>query len=76
MSDQSAITTSRLSTELTDAPSVEPLLQVTVVPEFVQVYQVVPALTSLILIELPPTGATFSVKVSESMVPGLVVFRL
>ena len=70
------MTASRLVVELTDTPSDEPLLQVTAVPALVQVYQVLPAATSLILIVLPATGAESSVKVTESILVGVMAFRL
>ena len=47
-------------------------MQVTAVVTFEQVYQVEPAATSLILIVLPATGAELSVKVTESMVVGVL----
>jgi hypothetical protein len=58
-----------LSTVETEAPVV---VQVTVVVVLVQLYHVEPAATSLILMVLPTTGAELSVKVTESIVVGVL----
>jgi len=50
--------------------------QVRVTPTSVHVYHVVPAATSLIFMVEPATGAVLTSNTTESMLNGLVAFRL